>query len=122
MEEDQTREHDDQRAAHQEVLGGQITQQQRPDPCEEHREPDPAPSGRQRRQLLAALPDEESAEDGHEEAMRVVGVVPPLPRQIAEDATVDANQQPQDDEDYEACPESWAPSSVYRVKIVTVTP
>src|SRR5438094_6224020 len=120
MEEDQAREHDDQRAAHKEVLGGQITQEKCPDPREEHQEPGPAPLGRKRRKLLAPLPDEEPTEERHQEAVRVVRVVPPLPRQIAEDATVEADQQPQEDEGYEACPGSWACSSAERHRILTV--
>src|SRR5262249_26537171 len=79
MEKDQPHEHDNQRAPHQKVLCTEITQEERADPREEHRESDPAPFGRQRRKLLAALPDEESTEKRHQEAVRVVRVVPPLP-------------------------------------------
>jgi|RhiMethySRZTD1v2_1073278.scaffolds.fasta_scaffold141041_5 hypothetical protein len=88
-------------------------------PREGAREADPASIGRQREKLLAPLPDDEPAEKRYQKAMRIVGVVPPLPRQITQDPHLKSGQQPQEAEDEQR--RSQARSSGERVKTMTLT-
>ncbi len=88
MEEDEPGKDHEQGAAHQEILSSEISEKQLQDARDQHHEAEYRASRSQGLQLVALVPDEEPGEERHEEAVRVVGIIPPLERQIAYDAAI----------------------------------
>jgi hypothetical protein len=68
------------------------SQEQDAEAADQHRQARAAAMGDHGAQPVAVPPDQEAAKDGNKEPVGVVGVVPPLGHQAAEDRPVQAPQ------------------------------
>ena len=102
MEPRQPGQDDDERRAADERLGADVAEDETRDPDQDEGEPPPARAKLRRADRLSPLPHQVRAEERHEEAVRVVGIVPPIVDELGQDVRVEqAEQRPEehDDED-----------------------
>src|SRR2546430_13493 len=104
MEKNQPSENHDERAPCEEVLGPDVANDQRHDSSEEHDKPNPASLRHHGDQVASAPPDQEAAEQGNQESVGVIGVVPPLGDEVAKNAPVEPAHNQAHDADPEPGP------------------
>src|SRR5262249_40908265 len=88
MEQDEPGDDDDEGGTHQKILGAEIPDDKSGDSRDDDREPDQAPGSWEPFQRSALNPHDVQAEQGDEEPVRIVRVVPPLNGQRAKDLPV----------------------------------
>src|SRR5437870_830670 len=105
MKKNKPSENHNKRAPCEEVLGADVADDQRPDSGEEQHKPSPAPLRYHGGQVASAPPDQEAAEQGNQESVGVIGVVPPLRDQISEGRPVEPCQDCHEDQPEQTRPD-----------------